>query len=68
MSMSNAPDLTDDEYAAVVAALRKLLYAERFPFSPLLKPLKSALAKFDPPAPRNPLPAPPQPPIGRDTA
>jgi hypothetical protein len=56
-----APDLTADEYAAVVEALRKLIYGDKFPFSPRLKPFKSALAKFDPPKPRKPLPPPPQP-------
>jgi hypothetical protein len=52
-------DLTDDERAAVVAALRKLVDADKFPLSPRLKPLKSALAKLDPPKPK----APPKPPI-----
>jgi hypothetical protein len=31
----------------VVAALRKLVAEDKFPFSPRLKPLKSALAKLD---------------------
>jgi hypothetical protein len=53
------PDLTDEERAAVVAALRKLIADDKFPFSPRLKPLKSALAKLDPPKPK----APPPPPI-----
>jgi hypothetical protein len=52
-------DLTDDEHAAVVAALRKLIAEDKFPLSPRLKPLKSALAKFDPPKPK----VPPKPPI-----
>jgi hypothetical protein len=42
------PDLTDEEHAAIVAALRKLIAEDRFPLSPRLKPLKSALAKLDP--------------------
>jgi hypothetical protein len=52
-------DLTDEEHDAVVAALRKLIAEDKFPFSPRLKPLKSALAKLDPPKPK----APPKPPI-----
>jgi hypothetical protein len=48
------PDLTDEEHAAVVAALRKLIDQDRFPLSPRLKPLKSALAKLDPKAPKPP--------------
>jgi hypothetical protein len=55
------PDLTDEEHAAVIAALRKLIDQDRFPLSPRLKPLKSALAKLDPPTLRKPLPEPPQP-------
>jgi hypothetical protein len=53
------PDLTDDELAAVTAALRKLIAEDKFPFSPRLRPLKSALAKLDPPKPK----AEPKPPI-----
>jgi hypothetical protein len=53
------PDLTDEERAAVVSALRKLIDTDRFPFSPRLKPFKSALATLDPPKPK----APPKPPI-----
>jgi hypothetical protein len=52
-------DLTDDEYAAVTAALRKLISEDKFPLAPRLKPLKSALAKLDPPKPKPP----PKPPI-----
>jgi hypothetical protein len=55
------PNLTDDEHSAVVAALRKLIDDDKFPFSRRLKPLKSALAKLDPPKPKAPLPEPPQP-------
>jgi hypothetical protein len=39
--------------------LRKLIAEDKFPYSPRLKPLKSALTKFDPPK----LKAPPKPPI-----
>lgn len=59
--MPQAPDLSADEYAAVVAALRKLIYGDKFPFSPRLKPFKSALAKFEPPTPHKPFFDPPQP-------
>jgi hypothetical protein len=33
------PDLTDEEQAALAAALRKLIAEDKFPFSPRLKPL-----------------------------
>jgi hypothetical protein len=39
-------DLTDEEHAAFVTALRKLIDEDRFPYSPRLKPFKSALAKL----------------------
>jgi hypothetical protein len=48
------PDLTDEEQAAVAAALRKLIAEDKFPYSPRLKPLKSALAKLDPKPPNPP--------------
>jgi hypothetical protein len=54
------PDLTDAEQTAVAAALRRLIDEDKFPFSPRLTPLKSALAKLAPPKPR----AAPPPPIG----
>jgi hypothetical protein len=41
-------DLTDDERAAVTAAVRRTLEADRFPLAPRLAPLRSALAKLDP--------------------
>jgi hypothetical protein len=46
------------------AALRKLIDEDKFPFSPRLKPLKSALAKLDPGLVRV-RGAPPQPPLAR---
>jgi hypothetical protein len=56
-------DLTDDEHAAVTAAVRRTLNDDKFPHAPRLKPLRSALAKLDPasapkppPAPKPPLP------------
>jgi hypothetical protein len=48
------PDLTDEEHAAVVAALRKLIDEDKFPLS---RPLKSALPKLDP-KPAKPIPPP----------
>jgi hypothetical protein len=57
--MPDLPDLTDEENAAIIAALRKVIYADKFPYSPRLKPYKSALAKFDPAkSPRHPSPPP----------
>lgn len=56
-------DLTDDELAALRAAARKVIDEDRYPLSPRLTPLKSALAKLDPataakppPEPKPPLP------------
>lgn len=37
-----------DEYAAVVAAVRKTIDQDQYPISPRLGPLKVALAKLDP--------------------
>jgi hypothetical protein len=39
--------LTDDELAAVAAAIRRLVDEDRFPNAPRLDPLKAALGKFD---------------------
>ena len=36
-------DLTDDERAAVTAAIRRLIEDDRFPHAPRLDPLKAAL-------------------------
>ena len=54
-------DLSDDEYAAVVAAVRKVLDLDKYPMSPRLGPLKGALAKLDPAA--APLPVIKRPPL-----
>ena len=53
-------ELTADEREAVARALRSMIAADRFPLAPRLQPLKSALAKLDPPAapPVEPLPPP----------
>ena len=40
-------DLTDDEYAAVTAAIRSAIEDDRFPRAPRLDPLRAALAKLD---------------------
>jgi hypothetical protein len=39
--------LSDDEYAAVTAAIRRAIEDDRFPRAPRLDPLRAALAKFD---------------------
>jgi hypothetical protein len=41
-------DLTDDELLALTIAARKALVEDRYPLSPRLAPLRSALAKLDP--------------------
>jgi hypothetical protein len=43
-------DLTDAEYAAVTAAIKRAIEEDRFPRAPRLDPLRSALAKVDPAA------------------
>jgi hypothetical protein len=40
-------DLPDDELAAVIAALRRLLAADRYPHAPRLVPLRAALARLE---------------------
>ena len=47
-------DLTDDELAAVTAAIRRAIETDRFPRAPRLDPLRSALAKLEPTAPNQP--------------
>ena len=44
-------DLTDDELAAVTAAIRRAIETDRFPRAPRLDPLRSALAKLEPTQP-----------------
>jgi hypothetical protein len=47
--------LSDDEHAAVTAAIRRAIEEDRFPRAPRLDPLRSALAKLDPaPPPQEP--------------
>jgi len=53
------PDLTQEELTAVAKLLRATIATDPYPLAPRLKPLKSALAKLDPPAPASePLPSP----------
>jgi hypothetical protein len=40
-------DLPDDELAAVTAAIRRVIAADRYPHAPRLDPLRAALARFD---------------------
>jgi hypothetical protein len=49
-------DLTDEEHAAVTAAIRRAVEDDKFPRAPRLDPLRSALAKLEPP-PMAPPPA-----------
>jgi hypothetical protein len=42
-------DLTNEEHAALTAAIRRLIDEDKFPHAPRLDPLPSALAKLDPP-------------------
>jgi len=41
-------DLTDDELAAVIAALKEKLDRDRSPRAPRLEPFRAALAKLNP--------------------
>ena len=49
-------DLTDEEHAAVVKAVRRSIAADNFPLSQRLAPLKAALAKLDPASAPKPRP------------
>ena len=40
-------NFTDDELAAVTAAIRRAIEDDRFPHAPRLDPLRAALGKFD---------------------
>jgi hypothetical protein len=53
-------DLPDDELAAVVAALRRLIEDDKFPHAPRLDPLRAALGKLE--AAAEPTPSPKTPP------
>jgi hypothetical protein len=52
-------DLTDDELAAVTAAIRRAIEDDRFPRAPRLDPLRSALAKLEAAPEPTPHPKPP---------
>ena len=54
-------NLTDDELAAVTAAIRRTIEDDRFPHAPRLDPLRAALGKFDAEARPTPLPKTPPP-------
>jgi hypothetical protein len=49
-------DLTDDERAALTAAVRKVIDDDPYPRAPRLDALRSALAKLDPSSAPRPLP------------
>jgi hypothetical protein len=51
-----AINLTDDELAAVTAALRRVIEDDKYPLSPRLDPLRAALGKLE--AAREPEPPP----------
>lgn len=59
-------DLTDDEFAAVIAALKEKLDRDRYPRAPRLEPIRAALAKLDPTSAPRPA-APPRPPLPQAT-
>jgi hypothetical protein len=40
-------DLSDDELAAVTAAIRRLIEDDKFPHAPRLDPLRAALARME---------------------
>ena len=58
-------DLTDEEHAAVTAAIRRLIEDDKFPHAPRLDPLRSALAKLEAAPKLTPEPPLPNAPQGR---
>ena len=48
-------DLTDDEHAAVTAAIGRLIEEDKFPHAPRLNPLGSGLAKLEAPTTSRPV-------------
>jgi hypothetical protein len=46
--------LTDDEKTALVALLKRSIDADRYPFSPRIRTLRSILAKLEEPQPAPP--------------
>jgi hypothetical protein len=59
-------NLTDDELAAVTAALRRAIEDDRFPHAPRLDPLRAALEKLE--AAAEPSPPPKAPPPAKPTS
>jgi hypothetical protein len=59
-------NLTDDELAAVTAAIRCAIEDDRFPHAPRLDPLRAALGKFEAALDPDPLPKAPPPANGKD--
>jgi hypothetical protein len=59
-------ELSDDEAAALARHLRQALNNHRYPLAPRLDPLKSVLAKLEPPTP--PTSEPPLRPLTPDMA
>ena len=60
-----AINLTDDELAAVTAAIRRTIEDDRYPHAPRLDPLRAALGKFDAALEPAPLPKDPPPAKGK---
>jgi hypothetical protein len=54
-------NLTDDELAAVRAAIRRAIEDDRFPHAPRLDPLRAALGKFEAAPEPTPVPKAPSP-------
>jgi hypothetical protein len=50
-------DLTDDELAAITAAIRRAIETHRFPMRPAPGSLRAALAKLEPATAPKPTPA-----------
>jgi hypothetical protein len=53
-------DLTDEEAAALLRELNKIIENDRYPLSPCIRTLRGILAKFGPIGPATP--SPPRPP------
>jgi hypothetical protein len=53
-------DLSDEETAALLAELDRIIEGDRFPFSPRIRTLKEIRDKLRPPRVREPLPPPKQ--------
>jgi hypothetical protein len=49
-------ELDPDEERALAAELRRLIFDDRYPFSPRIRMLQGILDKLDPPPVREPLP------------